>query len=63
MIDMPNILWKTPEEVDADRLAEDYRRIDNGDIVAHSYCALAYGPAADRGHKVVPPPLEDEEQA
>lgn len=59
---LPNVIWKTPEEVDAARLAEDYRRMDRGGFVAQLACALGCAPAPDRGHKIIPPPLEDENE-
>jgi len=60
MNDLPNVIWKTPEEVDADRLAADYRRIDRGDFVTQLACALGCSPAS-RGHKIEPLSLDDEE--
>lgn len=59
---LPNVIWKTPEEVDADRLAADYRRIDAGGFVTQLACALGCSPA-DRGHKIEPVPLEDENES
>lgn len=59
---LPNVIWKTPEELDAERLAADYRRIDRGGFVVQLACAIGCGPAPDRGHKVEPPPLDDESE-
>jgi len=60
---LPNVIWKTPEEVDAVRLAADYQRLDRGEWVAQLACALGCAPVPNRGHKVEPPPLEDENEA
>lgn len=57
-----NVIWKTPEEVDAARLASDYARLDRGGWVTQLACVLGCGPEPDRGHKVIPPHLEDEER-
>jgi hypothetical protein len=56
----PNVIWKTPEEVDEIRLAADYRRLDRGEMVTQLACVLGFAPAPNRGHKIEPPPLEDE---
>lgn len=58
----PKVIWKTPEEVDAERLAADYRRLDRGERVVQLACALGCAPVPDRGHKVEPPSLEDENE-
>lgn len=60
--DLTNVIWKTPEEVDADRLAADYRRLDRGGWVTQLACVLSCGPVPDRGRKVIPPPLDDENE-
>ena len=59
---LPNVIWKTPEEVDADRLAADYRRLDAGGWVTQLACALGGAAPPNRGHKIEPPPLEDENE-
>lgn len=56
-----NVIWKTPEEVDADRLAADYARLDRGEWIPHFSCALAVSPS-NRGHKVEPIRPYDEER-
>jgi hypothetical protein len=58
-----NIIWKTPEEVDAIRLQADYARMDRGGWVTQLTCALGSPLPPNRGHKVEPPALDDESQS
>ena len=46
---MPNIIWKTPQEIDADRLRRDYAELGRGGFVSGPHCALGGLAIASQG--------------